>query len=101
MGVDHVILPGPARFRAEGVVRLVVLISRCHEEKGEPVKAGVFDGGAAGPLPTQILITEAECGTQSMKAGHRRAASDRHFKPLLPSPPCGLADNGNLIGERA
>lgn len=37
------------------------------------------------------------CLTWAMKAGHRRVASDRHFKPLLPSPPCGLADNGNLI----
>lgn len=34
MGVGHVILLWPARFRAEGVVRLAAPISTCHEEKG-------------------------------------------------------------------
>lgn len=38
------------------------------------------------------------CLTWAIETGHRPSASDRHFKPLLPSPPCGLADNGNLIG---
>lgn len=38
------------------------------------------------------------CLTWAVETGHRPSASDRHFKPLLPSPPCGLADNGNLIG---
>lgn len=45
-----------------------------------------------------VCVCVRGCATDS---GHGRADSDRHFKPLLPSPPCRLADNGNLIGGRA
>lgn len=48
-----------------------------------------------------MCIVCVPCLTSAVEAGHRRTASDRHFKPLLPSTPCGPADNGNLIGGRA